>query len=105
MREFVVELGDAATWDAFAAAFNDGFCRRVGGEWGGQNWNAFHDYLSWPEEQRFRLVFRDWGGCRGLDDAARRMVQAIVADNPHVLAVYGELDPETGLPEAADHRT
>jgi len=90
MREFVVELGDARTYDAFVAAFNDGFCRHVGGEWGGRSWDAFHDYLSWPEDERFRLVFRGWAECGGLDAANRRVVRDIVVDNPHVQVVYAE---------------
>lgn len=90
MREFVVELGDAHTYDAFVAAFNAGFVRPAGGEWSGRSWDAFHDYLSWPDEERFRLVLRGWDGCGGLNAADRRMVQEIMADNPHVQVVYAE---------------
>lgn len=90
MREFVVELGDAHTYDAFVAAFNHGLCRHAGGEWGGRSWDAFHDYLSWPDDEEFRLVFRGWAGCGGLTAADRRMVREILAGNPHVQVVYAE---------------
>jgi barstar (barnase inhibitor) len=89
MREFVVDLTGAATFDAFVAAFNEGFCRHCGGQWHGRSWNAFHDYLSWPAEERFRLVFKGWDKCQGLHDEDRRLVREILADNPHVEAVLG----------------
>lgn len=88
VREFVVELGAASTFEEFVAAFNAGFCRHVGGHWHGRSWNAFHDYLSWPEEGRYRLVLRGWKKCRGLRGADRRMVREILADNPHVEVVF-----------------
>ena len=62
MREFVVRVADVTSFDDFIAAFNEGFCRHVGGWWNG-NLNAFHDYLSWPEDERYRLVLQGWDAC------------------------------------------
>lgn len=88
MREYVVELSGAVTYEEAVAAFNEGFCRRCGGEWDGRSWNAFHDYLSWPGEGRFRLVLRGWAGCRGLEPGDRDTITAILRDNDHVEARY-----------------
>ncbi len=88
MREFVVDLTNVATYADFVAAFNVGFCESCKGHWHGQSWDAFHDYLSWPEEERFRLVFKGWEGCCGLQAEDRRMVCKILADNPHVEVVF-----------------
>lgn len=90
MREFVVDLTNAVTFDGFVAAFNEGFCRHCGGHWHGRSWDAFDDFLSWPEERPFRLIFRGWGACRGLRAEDRRRVREILADNPHVESVLAE---------------
>ncbi len=79
--EFVVDLTGVSSWKGFVAAFNEGFCRHVGGKWGGDNWNAFDDYLSWPEEKQYRLVFRGWRRCRGLGTENRRNVRSCCSAN------------------------
>ena len=84
MREFTVDLFDARTFEGFVEAFNVGFCREVGGEWHGRSWDAFHDYLSWPEEENYRLTLDGWHPCRALGAEQRRMLLAIFKDNPHV---------------------
>jgi len=62
MREYVVRVADVQSFEDFIAAFNEGFCRHVGGHWNG-NLNAFNDYLSWPDEERYRLIFQGWSEC------------------------------------------
>ena len=87
MREFIVDLSQAKSFDDFVAAFNDGFCHHVSGHWGGNlSWDAFHDYLSWPEEESFRLTFRGWESSPALSPQNRQMIQGILGDNPHVHA-------------------
>ncbi|MGL4423297.1 MAG: barstar family protein [Gemmataceae bacterium] len=93
MREFVLDLTNVSTFEGFVAAFNDGFCQHCGGHWHGRSWDAFHDYLSWPQQQQYRLVFEGWAGCRGLQGDDRRLVREILADNPHVEAILAA--PET----------
>lgn len=88
MREFIIDLSSAESFEDFVAAFNEGLCKHVGGGWEGRNWNAFHDYLSWPEEQSYRLTFRGWEGCTALDPEDRDMIREILSDNPHVQAAF-----------------
>jgi hypothetical protein len=90
MREFVVDLTNVTTFKGFVAAFNEGFCRLCGGHWHGRSWDAFHDYLSWPEDKRYRLVFKGWEGCRGLEGEDRRLVRRILVNNAHVEVVLAE---------------
>lgn len=90
MREFVVDLANATTFEEFVAAFNEGFCRHCGGHWHGKSWDAFHDYLSWPQDERYRLVFKGWKGGRGLRVDDRRLVEEILTHNPHVEVVMTE---------------
>ena len=84
MTEYVVDLTGVSSFGEFVAAFNEGFCRHCGGHWHGRSWDAFDDYLSWPDEERFRLVLRDWKRCRGLNAHERKMVCDILKDNKHV---------------------
>jgi hypothetical protein len=86
VREFVVNLTGVTTVEGFLAAFNEGFCRHAGGYLQTLNWNAFHDYLSWPDEERYRLVFRGWGRIRGV---SRRVAQEVFQDNPQVEVIMG----------------
>jgi hypothetical protein len=88
MREFVVDMTNAATFEEFVAAFNEGFCQHCNGRWHGRSWDAFNDYLSWPDEERFRLVFKGWDRCSGLRGEDRKMVLETLAINPHVEAVF-----------------
>ena len=91
MREYVVDLSGATSWADFVAAFNDGFVRPVGGEWKG-SLDAFHDYLAWPEEDRYRLIVRGWHACAAAVNAHQtwdgrpvlEVVAEIFRDNPHV---------------------
>jgi hypothetical protein len=89
MREFIVDLTNASTFDEFAAAFNEGFCRHCGGHtlWHG-GWTAFSDFLSWPEEECFQLIFKGWNQNRRLQEIIRNMVHEALADNPHVKAIF-----------------
>jgi hypothetical protein len=87
-REFIEDLTSASTFEEFVAAFNDGFCRHCAGHWHGRSWNAFHDYLSWPEDKRFRLVLKGWDRCGGLSGEDRKLVREILADDDHVEAVF-----------------
>jgi len=88
MREFIVDLSRANTFESFVSAFNDGFCRHVSGEWHGRSWDAFHDYLSWPEDEQYELTFRGWADCHGLDSKDRQMLQEIFHDNQHVHVIF-----------------
>ena len=63
MREFVVRSAAVASRDDLVAAFNEGLFRFAGGEWGG-NLDAFHDLLSWPDDDSYRLVLSGWSECR-----------------------------------------
>ena len=88
MREFVVDLTDVTTFDQFVEAFNEGLCRHCDGRWHGRSWDAFHDYLSWPEEDRYRLVVQNWAACSGLNEEDRTcMILDIFSANPHVNVV------------------
>jgi hypothetical protein len=62
VREYVVDVTQATSWQDVIAAFNEGFIRHVGGEWSG-NLDAFNDYLWWPDEHPYRLVIRGWAAC------------------------------------------
>jgi hypothetical protein len=84
MREFIVDLSKAASFDDFVAAFNEGFCRHVGGEWRGRSWDAFHDYLSWPADETYQLTFRGSSSSSALTTEDRATLQKILDDNPHV---------------------
>jgi hypothetical protein len=62
VRDYLVDVSSAASWADFIAAFNEGFVRRVGGEWDGSQ-DAFNDYLWWPDEHPYRLTVRGWQVC------------------------------------------
>ena len=88
MRGFVVDLSRVVSFSDFVAAFNEGFCRHCAGHWDGNNWDAFHDLLSWPPDDYYRLVFHDWEGCHTLGGEDRKMIcEVLAADHPHVQAV------------------
>jgi hypothetical protein len=88
MREFVVDVTNASTFEDFVAAFNEGFCQHCNGHWHGRSWDALHDYLSWPAEERFRLIFKGWKHSAGLRSEDRKRVREILKDNPHVVVVF-----------------
>lgn len=91
MHEFVVDVTAATSWADFIAAFNEGFVRRVGGQWNG-NLDAFHDYLFWPDEKSFRLIIRGWDRCSASVNEQSTwdgrpildVIEEIFRDNPHV---------------------
>ena len=88
MREFVVDISESTSFSGFVAAFNQGFCQLVGGHWSGRSWEAFNDYLSWPEEDSYILKIKGWKGCGGLSDAERRSLHEIFHDNSHVTVQF-----------------
>jgi hypothetical protein len=88
MREFIIDLSCAKSFEDFVGAFNEGLCRHVGGGWEGRSWDAFHDYLSWPEEQSYRLTFQGWESPTALDPKDRHMIREILHDNPHVQVAF-----------------
>lgn len=90
LREFVVDLTAASSFDDFTSAFNRGFCERVGGTMTarGSVWSAFHDFLFWPTEDPYRLVLRGWSECAGLSGEDRNTVLEILRDNPHVRCIF-----------------
>jgi hypothetical protein len=57
--EYIVNLSEVGSWTGLVQAFNEGFMRAIGGDWNG-NLDAFDDYLSWPDEQPYRLILRGW---------------------------------------------
>ena len=86
MREFVVELGGVSDLAAFVEAVNEGLIRRVGGEWHGRSWDAFHDYLSWAEEEWYRLVLRGWSTFEALTSGERATLEDIFRSKPKLRA-------------------
>jgi hypothetical protein len=83
MREYVVDVSAATSWAELIGAFNEGFVRPVGGEWHG-NRDALNDYLSWPDEQPYRLMIRGWQAC------ATAVNQHKIGDQRPVLEVIAE---------------
>ncbi len=75
VRGFTVDLCDARTFEDYIEAFKMGLRRKVGGEWHGRSWDAFHDYLSCPEEGHYRLTFDRWHPCRALTGDQRRITR------------------------------
>jgi hypothetical protein len=87
MQEFIVDLSAVTSLEEFAEAFNAGFLHHFGGAWQARSWDAFVDYLSWPEGP-YRLVLQGWRRCKGLSAYDRRMIREILCSNPHVEAVF-----------------
>ena len=86
LREFIVDLRTAASFEEFVWAFNQSLGIPVGGgRWNGRSWNAFEDYLSWPTEDRFKLRFLGFASCPGLDSQDRQLIREVLSDNPHVI--------------------
>jgi hypothetical protein len=84
MQTYVVDLNSAENFTGIISAFNAGLIVPSGGEWNGNSWDAFHDYLSWPQEENYQLVLVGWASCKALSDEARTMLQSIFKDNIHV---------------------
>jgi len=59
-NEYRVDLRNVRDMNALVGAFNDGLIRAVGGHWHGNNWDAFNDYLSWPEDESYILLLDGW---------------------------------------------
>lgn len=95
MTEYCVNLAAVRSFDDFVAAFNAGMIDHVGGHWGG-NLDAFHDYLSWPEDEAYRLVLVGWDRAAQVLErveapGGRTMLEVlreIFGDNPHVMVEY-----------------
>ncbi len=90
MIHYEVNLEPRFSFPEFVEAFNAGFIRKVGGEWTG-NLDAFHDYLSWPDEDEYELTVAGWDGCRSMlstERAGEHNLLAIFTEiferNPHV---------------------
>jgi hypothetical protein len=96
MREFVVRSGAVASRGHLVSVFNEGLFRFAGGEWRG-NLDAFHDLLSWPDDDSYRLVLSGWSACRAALAGERTwdgkplldVLEEIIRDNPQVEAIYG----------------
>ena len=92
MIEFVVDLTHVKTLDGFAEAFNTGFCDKVGGHLHSLNLDVFHDFLSWPGDEHYRLVFLGWEDFlpvlatihKPSQKSYLENLREIFADNPHV---------------------
>jgi hypothetical protein len=91
MKQYVIRLKPESGYQDFVEAFNDGFCRQIGGEWSGRSLDAFHDYLSWPEEREYTLMFVGWNACRPMlaaeavgDQSLIEVLEEIFKDNQHV---------------------
>lgn len=87
MREFTINLSNVDTLQGCIDAFNRDFCAHIGGHWNG-NWNAFHDYLSWPDESSFGLRLSGWNDFARSLPAHKQILLAIFADNVHVTVAY-----------------
>lgn len=66
METFTVDLRSSKNNAEVVSSFNTGLIRPSGGEWQGNNWNAFHDYLSWPSEESYELKIIGWSNCVGI---------------------------------------
>ena len=80
---FTVDLSSAKNFDDVITSFNVGLIGPSGGEWNG-NWDAFHDYLSWPEADTYKLEVLGWLSCTALSTEQREMMQTIFSENSHV---------------------
>ena len=83
--KYRVGLRNVRDMSAFAGAFNDGLIRAAGGHWHGNKWEAFNDYLSWPQEASYVLLLGGWSQCTALSERDKAIFEEILADNPHVL--------------------
>ena len=95
MTEYRINLAGIRSFADFVAAFNRGIIESVGGHWNG-NLDAFHDYLSWPEDEAYRLVLVDWDRSAQVLQQTEapdhrsmlEVIREIFADNPHVTVSY-----------------
>jgi len=97
MRTFTIDFFQGVSFDDFVAAFNKGFCEPVLHDWedrsesclwSGGSWDAFHDYLSWPKENEFTLVFHGWNNSKALTSDDQKMILSILNDNTHVQPIF-----------------
>jgi len=84
MQKFTVDLRNAKSFTDVVASFNVGLIGPSGGTWNGNSWDAFHDYLSWPEAETYALTILAWAECSGLTETERGLMQTIFNDNTHV---------------------
>ncbi len=84
MQSFTVDLRSAKNAADVVASFNSGLIGPSGGDWKGNSWDAFHDYLSWPQAETYELNILGWEECSGLSATDREMIKTIFYDNSHV---------------------
>lgn len=82
--EYCVDLRNVHDMSAFAGAFNDGLIRAAGGHWHGNNWDAFNDYLSRPENESYVLLLDGWSRCTALGERDKAIFEKILAANTRV---------------------
>src|SRR5688572_4096316 len=96
VTEYRINLTDVRSYEDFVAAFSEGIIDAVGGHWNGNSLDAFHDYLSWPEAESYRLVLVGWPRCEPvlaeIDwpqlGPLSNVIREIFADNPHVTVCF-----------------
>jgi hypothetical protein len=95
VTEYRINLAEIRSFADFVAAFNAGMIDSVGGHWNG-NVDAFNDYLSWPEDEAYRLVLVGWERCAKVLDQTTasgdrpmlQVIREIFTANPHVTVCY-----------------
>jgi hypothetical protein len=83
-NEYRVDLRNVRDMNTFAGAFNDGLIRVGGGHLNGNNWDAFNDYLSRPEDESYMLFLDGWSQCTALGEQDKAIFEEILAANSHV---------------------
>jgi hypothetical protein len=76
--EYRVDLRNVRDMSAFAGAFNDGLIRAAGGNWHGNSWDAFNDYLSWPVDESYMLLLDGWSRRTALGEQDRAIFEEIL---------------------------
>lgn len=84
---YQIDLTEAKSFRDFVNACNRTFIEKVGGNWSGGSWDAFHDYLSWPEHDTYSLTILGWESTVCLSAEDRNVLLDIFANNPHVRVV------------------
>jgi hypothetical protein len=83
-NEYRIDMCKVSDMNALVGAFNDGLIRAAGGRWHGNNWDAFNNYFSWPEDESYILLLDGWSQCAALDEQDKAIFEEILAANPHV---------------------
>jgi hypothetical protein len=87
MKEFIVDLVEVNDMKEFISAFNAGVFNQLDGNWNG-SWDAFNDYLSWPEEERYHLLLKGWRSCHALTESELAIFIGLLSDNDQVEVVF-----------------